>query len=66
MLFNFPKIKSDKASSFGYGGRSELIPPTGKDSPPPNTYKILTSTDINKLKRKGPIIVGKIKEPVIN
>lgn len=66
MFYNLPKIKSDKVPSFGIGDRSELVVPNGKDSPPPNTYKILTSVDMNKLKRKGPLIFGRIKEPVNN
>jgi hypothetical protein len=60
-FYDFPTIKTDKMPSLGIGGRQDLLLQTGRDSPPPNTYKILTSVDLNKMKKKGTIIAERIK-----
>ena len=60
-----PRLKTDKIATLGVGSRYQIISNTGKDSPPPNTYKLHSSVDLNLLWKKGTKLGEKIKTSVL-
>jgi hypothetical protein len=63
-LYTLPDFKNRRAPSLGFGTKYDLRPLQGRDSPPPNTYRIKTVFDINMIKKKGPIILEKLSGAV--
>ena len=57
-IYNIPDLKSTRYTILGYGERGNFWSPKAKFYPSPNTYKIKSIFDINKLYKKG-ITFGK-------
>ena len=56
-IYNIPDLKSTRYTILGYGERGNFLSSTTKFYPSPNTYRIKSIFDINKLHNKG-IIFG--------
>jgi len=63
VFYNLPKQTTDLYTTLGVGSRPDLKSDRGKDSPPPNIYKIKSSVDFNKQFGKGVLISERIKYP---
>lgn len=58
-IYNIPSSASTRFTIQGYGKRKDLRPEYGVGVPSPDSYLIKSVFDINKIKRKGPIMAGK-------
>lgn len=59
-IYTVPDWKSGRYTTQGFGNKYDLRPLQGRNSPPPNTYRIKSCFEINAEKKKGPLIHNKI------
>jgi hypothetical protein len=63
-IYNLPEHKNERYTTQGYGKRTELLTAQGRNSPPPNTYRIKSFIDLNFQNKKGMSIHEKVAELV--
>lgn len=62
-IYNIPDNKSIRFTTLGYGQRGNHFNSREKNSPSPDSYKIISVFDYNKKHNKGYSILGKSHEP---